>query len=432
MVVDMNHRTDEQILSRRQHLLGPAYRLFYDRPLHLVRGDGVWLYDADGRAYLDVYNNVAHVGHCHPHVVEAIHRQAATLNTHTRYLHETVLDYAERLTSQLPDELSVCMFACSGSEANELALRIARTCTEGEGVIVTEHAYHGNTTALAQVSTTHKYVQRDATISTCPAPNTYRFPFAASGGDLGKRYAATVGNSLEAFRAAGVRPAAFLVDTLFATDGILTAPPGYFTDAVARVREVGGLFIADEVQPGFGRTGEGMWGFEQHGVVPDIVTMGKPMGNGHPLAAVVARRPLVERFAETARYFNTFGGNPVSCAAGMAVLDVLERERLQQNARDVGALLKAELVKLQARHEIVGDVRGQGLFLGMELVRDRESLEPASLEAQQLVNDLRDRGVLTGLTGRYDNVLKIRPAMVFSPDNARQLIDALEAALEAI
>ena len=422
----------EGLLARRGRLLGGAYRLFYDRPLHIVRGQGVWLYDADGRAYLDVYNNVAHVGHCHPHVVDALRLQAETLNTHTRYLHETVLDYAERLTSLFPDELSVCMFACSGSEANELALRIAKAGSGGTGVIVTECAYHGNTTTLTELSTTHAYERRGPHVKTCVAPDTYRGPYRSGEADLGKKYAAHVGRALDELRQDGIQPAALLLDTIFSTDGILTAPADYFPEALERVRAAGGLFIADEVQPGFGRTGDCTWGFQRYGVVPDIVTLGKPMGNGHPLSAVITTPRLVEKFAENARYFNTFGGNPVSCAVGLAVLEVLERERLQDHARTVGGQLKRELTRLQAKHDVIGDVRGHGLYLGVELVRDRATLEPARNEAAAVVNGLRDRGVLIGLTGRDDNVLKLRPPMAFNEQHVDQLVESLDATLRAL
>lgn len=422
----------ERLLERRQRLLGPAYRLFYDQPLHIVRGEGVWLYDADDRPYLDVYNNVAHVGHCHPDVVDALRRQAETLNTHTRYMHETTVDYAERLTAEFPDELDVCMYCCTGSEANELAVRIAKGFTGAEGMIVTEHAYHGNTSALAQLSTTHAYVQRGPEIQTCCAPNLYRGPYRVGDANAGSKYAALVEESLHEFHRQGIRPAALLLDTFFSTDGILTAPPDYLRRAVGLVREAGGVFVADEVQPGFGRTGDHMWGFERYGIVPDIVTLGKPMGNGHPLAAVVAKSHIVERFAEHARYFNTFGGNPVSCAVGMAVLDVMERERLQQNALAVGDRLKKGLGKLQDKYELIGDLRGHGLFMGLELVLDRETREPASRQAAAIVNGLRNSGVLTGITGRDENVLKIRPPMVFSHENARQLVDAMDKVFQAV
>ena len=371
MTIDRQDAEEKRLRERRARLLGPGYRLFYERPLHLVRGEGVWLYDAQGRAYLDVYNNVPHVGHCHPHVTEALARQAHKLNTHTRYLHETVLDYAERLTSKLPGKLNTCMFACTGSEANELAVRIARTYTGGEGFIVTDFAYHGNTNTVIELSPSHEYVERRASVKTVPAPDGYRGQYRAGESDLGKKYAAHVDDALNELNKQGIRPAAFIVDTIFSSDGIFTETSDYLRIAVDKVRSAGGLFIADEVQAGFGRTGEQMWGFERHGVVPDMVTMGKPMGNGHPLSAVITTSEMVAKFAERGRYFNTFGGNPVSCAAGLAVLDVLEGEKLQDNARQVGAYLKRRLEAQRSKHEIIGDVRGQGLYIGVELVRDR-------------------------------------------------------------
>ena len=432
MTTDMQGAEEKRLRDRRTRLLGPAYQLFYDRPLHLVRGEGVWLYDADGRAYLDAYNNVPHVGHCHPQVVEALARQAGTLNTHTRYLHETVLEYAERLTSKFPGKLDTCMFACTGSEANELAVRIARACTGGEGFIVTEHAYHGNTNKIVELSPNHDYVERGESVKTVPAPDGYRGLHRAGEPDLGKQYAAHVDDALNKLHKQGVRPAAFIIDTIFSSDGIFTETADYVRVAVDKVRSAGGLFIADEVQPGFGRTGAQMWGFERHRVVPDIVTLGKPMGNGHPLSAVVTTPEIVEKFAERARYFNTFGGNPVSCAAGLAVLDVLEREKLQDNAREVGAYLKGRLEEQRSRHELIGDVRGQGLYIGVELVRNRETREPASSEAAVVVNGLRDHGILIGTTGGDGNVLKLRPPMVFSRENADQLTGALEATLRDV
>ena len=411
----------DKLLARRTRLLGPAYRLFYERPLHLVRGEGVWLYDSDGRAYLDVYNNVAHVGHCHPRVVEAVTRQTQLLNTHTRYLHETILEYAERLTATFPEELSYAMFVCSGSEANELALRIARAATDGQGTIVTAHSYHGNTSTLAQVSTAHDWIARGLDVQAVPAPDTYR--------TSPDEDAAEVRRALGELRTAGIQPAAFLIDTIFSSDGIFTAPTGYLAAAVEQVRQAGGLFVADEVQPGFGRTGEHLWRFEKYGVVPDIVTLGKPMGNGQPLAAVIATSDVMERFAESTRYFNTFGGNPVSCAAGLAVLNVLEEEKLQENALRVGVYLKEGLERLRSQWDFVGDVRGQGLYFGVELVRDGATREPATEEAAVVIDDMKERGVLIGSTGPRANVLKLRPPMVFNRKNADQLLESLDAAL---
>ena len=418
------------LLERRQRLLGPAYRLFYDNPVHLVRGEGVWLYDADGRRYLDMYNNVPHVGHCHPRVVAAISEQLERLNTHTRYLHENVLDFAERLTSKLPDELGIAMFSCTGSEANELALRIARACTGGRGVIVVDNAYHGNTSTLAPISTSYDSGEdKPFDVEMVPPPDGYRGEFR--GGDAGARFAEHIEHAIERLRARGVRPAAFMIDTIVSSNGILDVPEGYLARAAEIIRDAGGLFIADEVQPGFGRTGRTFWGFEAHDFVPDIVTMGKPIGNGHPLAATVTRTDLIEAFAERTRYFNTFGGNPVSAAAGSAVLDVIDEEGLQQNALDVGGYLIEGIRELSTRHALIGDVRGSGLFIGVDLVSDRETRAPATDEAARMIKALRDHGVLTSTIGKHANILKLRPPMCLKRDDADFFLDRLGQVLAA-
>ena len=417
-----------RLIARRDRLMGSAYRLFYEHPIHVVKGEGVWLYDADGKKYLDLYNNVPHVGHCHPHVVEALTRQIRTLNTHTRYLHENVLDYAERLTEKFPDELDVAMFSCTGSEANELALRIARAYTGGTGIIVTDHAYHGNTHATYQISTEDIPPEElpDFVISV-PAPDTYRGAYR--GDDAGERYAAHIETAIDELRGRGVKPAAFVVDTIISSAGVVSPPPGYLKKAAEIIRAAGGLFVADEVQPGFGRTGKNFWGFEADEFAPDIVTMGKPMGNGQPLAATVTRTEIVERFSKKASYFNTFGGNPVSCAAGLAVLDVIENENLQQNALEVGQHLIDGLKDLATRHESIGDIRGSGLFLAVDLVKDRETREPATEMTSRVVNGLRDRGILTGSIGVGDNILKLRPPMVFSTENADYFLGIVDDVL---
>ncbi|MEX2122587.1 MAG: aminotransferase class III-fold pyridoxal phosphate-dependent enzyme [Woeseia sp.] len=414
----------DSLLARRKKLLGPALRLFYADPLHIVRGEGVWLYDADGRKYLDMYNNVPHVGHCHPQVVDAIARQGRILNTHTRYLHELVLDYAERLTATLPDALDVAMFSCTGTEANELALRIARTVTGGVGVIVTDYSYHGNSQAIAEISTEYDTPEtRRPHVVAVPAPDVYRGRYR--GDDAAERYALHVAEAVELLQSRGIKPAALVLDTIISSDGVVSVPPGYLSRAAGHIRAAGGLFVADEVQPGFGRTGETFWGFEIEDVVPDIVTMGKPMGNGHPLAATVTRTDIASAFARDARYFNTFGGNPVSAAAGLAVLDVLETQQLQRNALDVGRRLTAGLKHLAERHERIGDVRGTGLFLAAELVEDKESRKPATGYATRVVEGLRNEGVLTNTIGRDDNILKLRPPMVLSRENAELFLDIL-------
>ncbi|AWM87790.1 aspartate aminotransferase family protein [Microvirga sp. 17 mud 1-3] len=416
-------KRERAIVARRQALLGPAYRLFYTDPVHVVRGEGVWLYDPDGKAYLDVYNNVACLGHCHPHVVAALARQASVLNTHTRYLHEGILDYAERLLGYFPVEIGNVMFTCTGSEANDLALRVAKAHTGGTGVIITDFAYHGVTETIAGMSPSLGSAMRlGDNVRKVPAPDAYR----GSRQDVGAVFAQNVRVAIDDMRANGIKPAALLVDTVFSSDGIFTDPPGFLSGAVAAIREAGGVFVADEVQPGFGRTGTAMWGFQRHGIVPDLVTMGKPIGNGHPMAGMAARPEILETFGRNLRYFNTFGGNPVSAAVGMAVLDVIENEGLQDNARVVGDYLKAGLESLAQRHPLIGDIRSAGLFIGVELVRDRASKEPASDEAARVVNGMRERRVLISAAGPSANILKIRPPLVFSKDNADLFLTALD------
>ncbi len=408
--------------------MGSAYRLFYDQPLHLVRGEGVWLFDSDGTRYLDMYNNVPHVGHCHPRVVDAISRQASTLNTHTRYLHENVLNLAERLTGKFSDDLDTAMFCCTGTEANELALRIARRCTGGTGIIVTDFAYHGNSQAIYEISTDIVPAEDVPDyVVTVPSPDIYRG--ACRDADAGRRYAEHVRDAIATLESRGVKLAAFVIDTIVSSSGVVSPPAGYLSRVAEIVRKSGGLFVADEVQPGFGRTGKNFWGFEADGVVPDIVTMGKPMGNGHPLSAVVTRRDLIDTFSDYGRYFNTFGGNPVSCAAGLAVLDIIEEENLQQNALEVGQHLVDGLWALADDHECIGDVRGTGLFLAVELVTDRDERMPATDLTSRVVNDLRNRGVLTGAIGPDANILKLRCPMVLTKDDADHFLNVLHDVL---
>ena len=417
----------DTLLARRRKLLGPAYSLFYKEPLHIVRGEGVWLYDAEGRRYLDMYNNVPHVGHCHPRVVESIARQSSLLNTHTRYLHELVLDYAEQLTATLPDGLDVAMFSCTGTEANELALRIARAVTGGTGVIVTDYSYHGNSQAISEISTEYTRDALPPHVVAVPAPDVYRGLYR--GENAAERYAEHVAQGIETLRSRGIRLAALVLDTIISSEGVVAVPPGYLSRAAGHVRDAGGLFIADEVQPGLGRTGKCFWGFALDDVVPDIVTMGKPMGNGHPLAATVTRGDIASAFARDTRYFNTFGGNPVSAAAGIAVLDVLREEQLQQNALEVGQHLLRGLSRIAEGHASIGDIRGTGFFIAVELVTDRESREAATAYAAGVVEALRNEGVLTNTIGRDDNVLKLRPPMVLSKENADMFLDILDCSL---
>ncbi len=419
----------EELLARRYRLLGKHSPLFYDHPLHLVRGEGVWLYDAEGKRYLDVYNNVPVVGHCNPHVIEALTRQVSTLNIHTRYLHENIVNYAERLTATFDDSLCMAMFACTGSEANEIALRMARHCSGGMGIIVTDFAYHGNTTAVAELGTGFMPEAANAkNVRAIPIPDSYRGLNGLQGEALALAYADAVQQAIDSFAAAGIKLAGMLVCPEFANEGLLNVPEGFMKEAIARVRKAGGLYIADEVQGGFGRTGTHMWSHQWDDVIPDIVTMGKPMGSGHPISGVVARADLINEFGSVAMYFNTFGGNPVSCAVGMAVLDVFEQENLLQHVTEMGSYVTQGLNKLQDKYELIGEVRHKGLFFGLEMVTDRDTKEPATAEAKRLINWMRDNGILISKIGRYDNILKMRPPLIFSRDHADLLLSTLDDA----
>jgi 4-aminobutyrate aminotransferase-like enzyme len=398
------------IVRRRADLLGPAYRLFYRNPVRFVRAEGVYLYDAEGNAYLDAYNNVPAVGHCHPKVVEAVARQAATLNTHTRYATDTILDYAERLLATFPPEIGNVMFTCTGSEAVDLALRIARFQTGGEGVIITENAYHGVTAATAEISPSlGPSVPLGRNVWTVPPPVTTADDVRAAIDDMERH---------------GVRFAAFIADSLFSSDGIRPDPAGFLQPVADLVRERGGLYIADEVQPGFGRTGDTIWGFQRHGISPDLVVMGKPMGNGMPIAAVAARPEVLAEFGAQVRYFNTFGGNSVCVAAAAAVLDVIEAEGLQENARVTGQYLLEELAGIGSPR--IGALRGDGLYVGVDIV-DPASGEPDGEAAVAIVNSLRERRVLISATGPDGHTLKIRPPLPFGPQHVDHLVTALAA-----
>lgn len=418
-------RTGE-LIGRRRSLLGPAYRLFYRQPVHLVRGRGVHLYDADGTEYLDVYNNVASVGHAHPRVVERIADQASMLNTHTRYLAEPILDYAADLLGTMPAEIDQVMFACTGSEANDLALRIAREASGGRGIIITEEAYHGNTDLVTGISPA---LGRGAALGpdvwTVPAPDSYRDGPAGAAA----AFTTAVAGVLAEMTERGVRPAALIVDTIFSSDGVYASPTGLLNGAVAAVRAAGGLFIADEVQPGFARTGSAFWGFDRHGIVPDLVTMGKPMGNGYPVSAVAAQAEVLATFAERVPYFNTFGGSDVAIAAAQAVLDVIRDEGLQQNAARVGGYFRASLEELKALHPVIGDVRGDGLFIGLELVADPGSKTPDGALAGRTVDGLRRRHVLTSVCGPHGSVLKLRPPLPFAEHDVDRFTEALDMVL---
>jgi 4-aminobutyrate aminotransferase-like enzyme len=417
------------LVARRRRTFGPTSMLFYARPLHLVRGEGVWLIGADGTRYLDAYNNVASVGHCHPRVVAAVSRQMATLNTHSRYLYDNVYTYAERLLATLPREVSNIVFTCTGSESVDLALRIARTVTGGTGFIVTANAYHGNTLAVTQISPSSASAEpRSPNVFLVPAPDTYR----ARPEEVGPRFAADVRKAIAAMKRKKIRLAGLVADSIFSSDGIYPGEPGFMAEAIASVRKAGGVFIADEVQPGFARTGEKMWGFQRHGLVPDMVAMGKPMGNGYPIGGVAVKPALLETFGSTSGYFNTFGGNPVAAAAGLAVLETIGAENLQENARDTGTYLLAGLGAVAQRFACVGDLRGKGLYIGVELVLDRKSKAPDRDTATRVVDMLRDRNVLVGIAGPYGNVLKIRPPLTFSREHADILVKALSDSLASL
>ena len=422
--------TSTSLRERRSLALGPSYRLFYDRPVHLVRGEGTWLYDAEGRRYLDCYNNVASVGHCHPHVVAALSRQAATLNTHTRYLHDNVVRYAERLTATMPEPLRVCYFVCTGTEAIDLAIRIARVVSKNEGVIVSDDSYHGNSNVVGTASTCmYPKSEQPDWLATVPPPNGYRGEYRYGTPDLGRKYAAYIDPAIAKLRERKQGAAAWVCDIIFDSNGTILSPPGYLEYTAGAIRAAGGLFIADEVQSGFYRTGDEMWAFNYSDVVPDIVALGKPIGDGHPIGAVITTPAIAAKFAAKFSYFNTFGGNPVSAAVGMAVLDVLEREGIQQNVIAAGKVLEPGLAKLAARYPLIADVRGKGLFWGLEIVRDHETRAPAVEEADRIMNLLREDGFLLGRTGAFDNVIKVRPPLVFTPDNARMLLEGLDRAL---
>lgn len=424
--VELNAR-EARLIEQRDRLLGPAYRLMYQKPLHFVRGEGVWLYDADGRAYLDTYNNVVSLGHCHPDVVEAITRQVATLCTNTRYLHETILELADGLLSTVEGDLSHMMLTGSGSEANDLAYRIAQVRTGGTGVIITETAYHGITDAVSKFSPTlGEGVSLGAHVRTVPAPAAYR-----SGPNVAGRFTRDVERAIADMKRHGIRPAMLIVDSIFTSDGILPEEPGFLKGAVEAIRRAGGIFVADEVQPGFGRTGSHMWGFQRHGIDPDIVTLGKPMGNGQPIAGLLTRHDVVEEFGKKSRYFNTFAGNAVSCAAAAAVLMVIRRDRIMDNARDVGAYLLGKVDALRARHDCLGNVRGAGLFVAADIVADRETRASDRDRTTRVVNAMRDNGVLISACGADHNILKIRPPLIFSRENVDLFVDVLDKALEA-
>jgi len=415
-------------IERRMRLLSPAYRLFYAEPLKIVRGEKVYLYDDNGKDYLDAYNNVVCVGHANPRVVDAITRQLSTLCTHTRYMQEPILDYAEALLTTFNSSIAQgqMMFTCTGSEANDLAIRIATEHTGHSGVIVTSEAYHGNSHATSAFSPSlGRNAKLGPYVRTVLAPDSYRLPAS----EIGQRMAADVARQIEDIRRHGGGLAAFIVDSLFSSDGVYADPMGVLAPVAEVVRQAGGLFIADEVQSGFGRSGSHMWGHERHGVVPDLVTLGKPMGNGYPVAGVIVRPDVVAGFGKKMRYFNTFGGNSVAIAAAQATLDVIRDENVLGNAQKVGATMLKGLRELLDKYECIGDVRGTGLYFGVEIVKDRTAKSTDIAKALAIVNGLRQRRVLISATGPDASVLKIRPPLVFSEKDADRFLTALDAVL---
>jgi 4-aminobutyrate aminotransferase-like enzyme len=424
----------DNLLARRRRAMGRA-PLSYRRPIHVVRAEGAWMYDAEGRRYLDAYNNVPVVGHGDPRVVEAVAAQAGFLNSNTRYLHEAAVELAERLLASMPSasRFDRVLFVNSGSEANDVAWRIARSVTGRPGAIVSEFAYHGVTEATADFSPEEwPGGYAPAHVMLVPGPDGYRGRYRREEPGWAARYGAEVGAAAVAMQERGTHVAAMFVDSAFTSDGILCPPPDYLGEAARAVREAGGLLVADEVQAGYGRFGDVLWSFQASGIAPDLVTTGKPMGNGFPVAAIVTRSALVDAFADRTGFFSTFGGNPVACAAALTVLDVLEDEKLMVNAAEVGAYLLQELAELRQEHELIGDVRGKGLLVGVELVRDHSTREPAPAAADAVVNELRERGVLIGVTGPAENVLKIRPPLVFSRAESDILIGTMNEALTSV
>lgn len=414
----------ELLARRKKHFAGSF--LFFQNPVHLVRGRGVWMYDDKGNKYLDAYNNIPNVGHCHPRVVRAIHEQARKLNTHTRYLHENVIDLAERLANTMPDGLDVSLFSCTGTEAAELSMRLARAVTGNTGVIVMQGSYHGNSKLVGEMSTAvYPADQRPPWIEAIEPPNTYRGPYCEGEADLGQKYADLVDAAIAKLNGSGHGVAAFVCDSIFDSQGTLQAPADYLQKVYARVRAAGGLCVADEVQAGFGRTGK-YWGFEHYDVVPDIVFTGKPMGNGHPVSSVTTSREIADQWSQSDIYFNTFGGNPVSAAAANTMMQVMEDEKLVMNCKTVGDHFRNKLESLATRHSIIGNIRGRGLFLGVELVKDRESKEPAAEIAALIPDLMKDAGVLIGMTGRYGNVLKFRMPLVTNRSHIDIMIRTLD------
>lgn len=421
--------SDIRLTERRTAAFGAGAPLFYGEPLHLVRGSGVHVYDAGGRRYVDLYNNVPCVGHCHPHVVDAISRQAATLNIHNRYLHESAVLLAERLAALHGPQIENILFSCSGTEANEVAIRMARLHTGRRGIVCTDKTYHGNSDLVSKLSLVGTVQPESPEVHAFPFPEKYR-PIVDSDDDevLADAYLERLDDAIRRFEASGVGFAGLILCSIFANEGLPDIPAGFMRRAAERVREAGGVLIADEVQAGYGRTGN-WWGYQKSGFTPDIVVTGKPMANGVPLAATATSRDIMEAFRARTRYFNTFAGTPIQAAAGLAVLDVIEDERLLSNAAEIGGLLKAGLRESASGQPRIGDIRGSGLFLGVEIVEPGDGRVPDPVRAAALSEYLKDLGFLTTSAGALNNMIKIRPPLVFSAVDAGEFLGAWRTAV---
>ena len=418
----------------RKDYLSPSLSLSYEEPLHIVKGIAQYLFDKDGKKYLDAINNIQHVGHCHPRIIEAAYVQSKKLNTNTRYLDEIIVNYAKAITAKLPNDLNICFFTNSGSESNDLALRLARNYTFNPETIVLDGAYHGHLISLIEISP-YKYNSpggsgRPDFVHAIPMPDSFRGKYRGS--DTGGKYANELKKILNEIKSNVGKPATFIAESVMGCGGQIIPPKAFFKKAYQMIKNSGGICIADEVQIGFGRLGQNFWGFEFQNIKPDIITLGKSIGNGHPLSMVITNKKIADRFNNGMEYFNSFGGNPVSCAIGHEVLNVIKEERLQQNAHKVGTFLKKMLTELKHRYSIIGDVRGEGLFLGVELIKDKKTLDPEKDKTHYLVNQMKKKGILLSADGPDHNVIKIKPPLVFNKDNATFLVETMDLILKKV
>jgi len=421
------------IIKKRNKYLAPSFSVSYDSPLHIVRGRGQYLYDSNGKKYLDAVNNISHVGHCHPKVIEAANNQNKELNTNTRYLHDSILDYAQNLTHTLPDGLGVCYFTNSGSESNDLALRIARLYNDSYESIVLSGAYHGHTSALIDISP-YKFLGSGGKgkpdyVHVIPMPDMYRGEHKMADAKPEEYYIDLVKKTITKIKKKSQQLAFFIVEPIMGCGGQIIIPSSFMRETFKIVKEAGGLFIVDEVQIGFGRLGSHFWGFEMSGIIPDIITLGKSIGNGHPLSVVITKKNIAQAFNNGMEYFNSFGGNPVSCEVGQAVLDIIKQEELQKNAHETGAYLLDGLKGIQNKYNIIGDVRGRGLFIGIELIKNFDKMVPAPDETELVVNQMKQKGILISSDGPDHNVLKIKPPLVFNRNNADYFLESFEAVM---